>query len=218
MSRKRILLTGVLCIALWLTAGTPEASQRQGIVAGNNSQTDIVAGVVVDYMGKLRFEVYQQETKTPIEGVAVEVYITSLGRYVLLGLTDVDGASELDITTLYLNSSEIQYQLYKSGWLPYPYRGTEILEENKVLHVVTVYLYRAGTSSDDSGSVSSSGGGTSADDVTLIEEPFPSPGLDEKKTGGIPKTGVGGAIPYWVAGSVFFLLAGGIMMFLEIKE
>jgi len=238
MNRKKGILTGILCIALLLTAGTTWANHGQGAVSENNGQTDIMAGIVVHFMGKLRFEVYQLGTKTPIEGVSVELYITSLDRYVLLGLTNVDGVYELDIayntdtssnlgnrfqtldgssamqeTLLYFNSNEIRYQIYKSGWRPYPYHGSEKLEENKVLRVVIVYLYRSGTSSGGSGTGSS--GSKSSYDLNIpAVEPFPPDPLYEgEKTGGIPKTGVGEATPCWFAGAVFFLLAGGVFIF-----
>lgn len=247
MNKNKGLLTGILCMILWLAAGTAWAGQ--GTVVENNGQTDVVAGVVVDYMGKLRFEVYQRGTTTPIEGASVELYIPSLDRYILFGLTDAEGAYELDIAynmdpsanledqfqtvdgtlsfqgiLLYLNSNEIRYQIYKSDWLPYPYQGTEILSGNQVPHVVTVYLYKKSTGGGGSGgggSSTSSGGSSSSQDdpATLIEEAAPLAGLDGgDKTGGIPKTGVEGAVPYWIAGAAFFLLAGGILMFLWIKE
>lgn len=238
----------ILWMALWLTAGTVWASQ--GTMTAGDGQTEVMAGVVVDYMGKLRFEVYQQGTTTPIEGASVELYITSLDRYVLLGLTDSDGACELDVAynmdpsanlddqfenidgtlkfqenLLLLNSNEIKYQVYKSGWKPYPYQGTEILEGNEVPHVVTVYLYKTSTSGGSgggSGSGSGSSGSSSTADNSIIQiedEEVPLADFTEgEKTGGIPKTGVEGAVAYWIAGAVFFLLAGGILMFLWNKE
>lgn len=253
MSRKNRLLAGILYMALWLTAGMAWAGQGQGTVSENNGQTDIEAGVIVaDYMGKLRFEVYRQGTTTPIEEASVELYIPSRDRYVLLGLTDANGIFELDFnynsdssadlaaqflasdgtlafqgTLLYLTSNEIQYQVYKSGWLPYPYQETETLTINQDTQVITVYLYKQSTgggSGGGGGSSTSSGGsgsgGSSLDDLfELIEDEAPLAGLDPgEKAGQLPKTGVEGAVPYWIAGTVFFLLAGGILVFLWKKE
>lgn len=257
MSRKRGLLT-VLCMALWLTAGMTWAGQSQSVGTYNGGQTDIMAGVIVDYMGKLRFEVYQRGTTTPIEGASVELYVTSLERYVLLGMSDANGVFELDIayntdsttdldaqfqtvdgtltfkgTLLYLNNNELQYQIYKSGWLPYPYQGTVVLAWDEIPQVITVYLYKqdtggggngggggGGSSTSSGGSGSGSTGSSSPlDDLfTLIDENAPLAGLEMGDVGGIPKTGVEGAIPYWIAGVLFFLLAGGILVFLWKKE
>lgn len=248
MNRKKRLLTGILCMALCLTAGTAWAAQGQGTVSENNGQTDIMAGVVVDYMGKLRFEVYKEGTTTPIEEASVELYIPSRDRYILLGLTNSNGALELDVsynpsadlaaqflnadgtlafqgTLLYLNSNEIQYQVYKSGWLPYPYQGTEVLIINQDTQVITVYLYKKSTgggggSTSSGGSSSGNSGGSSRDDLFDPNDgEVPLPDLNEgEKTGGIPKTGVEGAVPYWFASAVFFLVAGGIFGFLWKKE
>lgn len=255
MDIKKRLLIGIMCLAAWMTAGTVWAGEGQVSDSGNGGQTDILAGVIVEYMGKLRFEVYQQGTTIPIEGASVELYIPSLGRHVLLGMTDANGVYELEYsldtpadpdsqfqtvdgalifqgTLLYLSSSEIQYQIYKSGWYPYPYQGMEILSGHEVPCVITVYLYQesvepttsggsgnggSGSSgSGSSGTGSTSDGGASTDDaITIINDPFPGAGLNEgENAGGIPRTGVEGAIPYWIAGALFFLLAGGILLFL----
>lgn len=246
MNIKKCLLTGLWCLVLWLSAGTAWAGENKG-VDKEVGRTDVIVGVSVEYMLKLRFEVYRQETNNPIEGASVELYIPSLDRYVLFGLTDADGVYELDIvytvdtstdfgaqfetvdgmltfqgTKLYVSNNEIQYQVYKSGLIPYPYQGTKILTGNEIPAVVVVYLYREkiyGSNSDSDDSSSSSSNLAFDDSVTPTDETELLPDQNEgEKTGGIPKTGVEGAVPYWIAGAVFFSLAGAIFCYLWKKE
>ncbi|HCD45473.1 MAG TPA: hypothetical protein DEQ64_17430 [Lachnoclostridium sp.] len=249
MGRKRILLSWLICGLLFLFACFPvwadDNSPGGGTVPKRNGQTDIVAGVVVDYMGKLRFLVLDRDLNNPIAGVSVEIFIPSLNRYVLFGLTDSDGIYELDVaynmassisdsdqfikndknytfngTLVYLNDNNIQYRVYKAGWLPYPHNGSYILKGEKVPETITIKLYQKknGEDSDDKETVpdktvpgGSFPGGTPLDKLPSdIPDKMPPLGYGGGTgTGGIPKTGVEGALLYWAFGFIFFLLAGG---------
>jgi hypothetical protein len=241
MEKKKILLSGLIWGLLFLYACFPvwadDNSHGQGTVPKRNGQTEIIAGVVVDYMGKLRFQVLDRDSNNPIEGVSVEIFIPSLNRYVLFGLTDSDGIYELDVaynmnssvtdsdqfmnddgnytfngTLVYLNDNNIQYRVYKAGWLPYPYNGSYILKGDMVPETITIKLYQK--NGGDNG-----GKGTVPDKIVSggsFPEGPPSdqliPPLDREVktgTGGIPKTGVEGTLLYWAFGFIFFLLAGG---------
>jgi hypothetical protein len=249
MGRNRILLSWLICGLLFLFACFPvwadDNSPGGGTVPKRNGQTDIVAGVVVDYMGKLRFLVLDRDLNNPIAGVSVEIFIPSLNRYVLFGLTDSDGIYELDVaynmassisdsdqfikndknytfngTLVYLNDNNIQYRVYKAGWLPYPHNGSYILKGEKVPETITIKLYQKknGEDSDDKETVpdktvpgGSFPGGTPLDKLPSdIPDKMPPLGYGGGTgTGGIPKTGVEGALLYWAFGFIFFLLAGG---------
>ncbi len=257
MGRKYRILLWLVSAVMWLTAGAVWAGQS-GSQPVRGGGSDLGAGVVVDYMGKLRFLVLERDTLKPIEGAAVELYISSLERYVLFGLTDGDGIYELDIayntnpdadlnaqfttagdgfsfpgSLLYLNSNRIAYQVYKGGWLLYPTQGEVVLGSKEMPQVVTIYLYKKG--SDNGGpsdpepkppGISESNGGSPETRLQqlldLISEAVPLSGLldgeDPVRTGGIPRTGVEGAVPYWIAGLIFFVLAGGILWYLLKKE
>lgn len=242
MGKKKSILLWLVCGILWLFSGTAFADTMGGAVHGDNGQTEIVAGVVVNYMGKLRFEVYQKDTNIPIPGASVELYISSLDRYVLLGVTDEYGVYELDVaydmgvshsggsgenqfvttdgtitfqgSVLYLTSNEINYQIYKAEWLPYPHQGNLILELKEIPQKVVVYLYQKGKGGDDSGSTGSSKdpGGPGKDIPDKPGQP------DKPELGSIPKTGVEGAMEYWAGGLLFFLMAGGILWYLIREE
>lgn len=171
MSKKRYswryiwpcLLAGIL----WITAGYAWASGSGAGTAGVQGQTDVMAGVVVDYMGKIQFRVLDKKTETPLAGASVELYIPSLDRYVLVGMSDDGGIFEMDVaynrnpdlnegdqfvngsrgaalsgSLLYLDSNQLKYQVYKADWLPYPNKGSVELELKELPQVVTVYLYQ----------------------------------------------------------------------------
>ena len=259
MNKKKSIVLWLICGLLWLFSGTAFADTMGGSAQGDYGQTEITVGVVVNYMGKLRFEVYQKNTKKPIPGVSVELYISSLDRYVLLGVTNEQGVYELDAAydmsvgrsarsaenqfvtkdgtvsfqgnILYLNSNEIKYQIYKAGWLPYPTQGELLLESKEVPQKEVIYLYQK----DD-------GDGPENPKPPIPPVPPKEPGgfgkdvLDSiskilteifdqltptgrlERDGSIPKTGVEGAMQYWILGLLFFLMAGGILWYLIRKE
>lgn len=206
-------------------------SHAGGTVPKGNGQTEMIAGVVVDYMGKLRFLVVDKAQGDPIEGASVELYIPSLNRYVLFGITDRNGVYELDVayninssvpdddqfikdngeyrfdgTLVYLNDNNIQYRAYKAGWSPYAYYGTHVLKGDEIPETIIIKLYKI---KGGSGSNQHASGGDTAVDEPLFE--IPGDGIPPdfgEGTGGIPKTGVEGAIRYWALGLLFFLLAG----------
>ena len=260
MNKKKSIVLWLVCGLLWLFSGTVFADTTGGATPKDNGQTEITIGVVVNYMGKLRFEVYKKNTTTPIPGASVELYLSSLERYVLLGVTDEQGVYELDVAydmsasrsaspgdnqfettdgnvsfqgnVLYLTSNEINYQIYKSGWLPYPHQGELILESKKVPQKEIVYLYQT----DDGGEgpedpkppippVPPKEPGGFGKDVLdsiskilteIFDQLTPTGRLESDGT--IPKTGVEGAMQYWILGLLFFLSAGGILGHLIRKE
>ncbi|MBW4845114.1 MAG: hypothetical protein KZY87_05955 [Lachnospiraceae bacterium] len=243
MGRKKILLSWLICCLLFLFACFPVwadgNSLGEGAVPKRDGQTDIMAGVVVDYMGKLRFLVLDRDLNNPIAGASVEIFISSLNRYVLFGLTDSNGMYELDVaynmnssvpdsdqfmnddgnyvfngTLVYLNDNNIQYRVYKAGWLPYPHTGSYILKGDKVPETITVKLYQEKRDGDNGGNgtgpgKTASGGSPSVNPPASLEEIPPLDTEGKTGTGGIPKTGVEGTLRYWVFGFLFFLIAGG---------
>lgn len=245
MGGKRTILVCLVCMFLLLTGQSVPAATGGGAEPTRDGQTDVMAGVAVDYMGKLQFLALDRDTGDPIPGASVEIYIPSLDRYVLFGVTDANGILELDVAfgdrvgqytetggqtvfngiTLYLKDRNISYRVYKAGWLPYPFDGTVELHTREVPQVVTVHLYKE---KKDNGGSSGGGGGNSGGGSPIIEA-FPigdlNPPLaqiqipeEQVPAGGIPKTGVEGTMQYWIAGLFFFLIAGGILMFLLKNE
>jgi len=258
MSRRKSIKLWLICSLLCLLTGFPAwAGTEGGAIPKRNGQTEVQAGVVVDYMGKLRFVVLEQKTQVPIPGASVEIYIPALDRYVLFGLTDADGIYELDVaynmdpdtpdsarftenegnytftgSPLYLSSNNIRYRVYKANWLPRPSIGETMLETKEVPQVITIYLNKPSTGGG--------GGGTTTNPTTptvippgstptgkslidsfletlqsILDSAVPQGGLNSEA---IPKTGVEGAVHYWLLGFVFFLLAGGIVCILLKKD
>ncbi len=240
MGRKKLLLACMIysllipffCFPAWADG----KSTGGGAVLKGNGDTNITAGVVVDYMGKMRFLVLDSKDNEPIENVSVEIYIPSLKRYVLFGLTDSHGIYELVVANstalsapeseqfskngddyisnggvVYLSSNRVQYRVYKSGWAPYPRSEIYLMKATAGLEpeTVIIYLYEKDGDETDSGET-----GTKK---IVPGEAFPGGiPLDEipplnygGETSGIPKTGVEGALYYWALGLLFFLLAGG---------
>lgn len=230
MRRKRTALVWICCIILWLTGQNAWAATEGGAEPVRAGQSDIYAGVVVDYMGKLQFLVLDQDSGNPIPEASIEIYIPSLNRYVLIGLTDEHGIRELDVAysrgqgtaegedlILYLTDNKISYRVYKDGWRPYPRNGETILESKEVPQVVTVYLYQKNGGDDDS-DVDPSPGTHGGDDLPDNYIELPDGGNIGLDAGKNPKTGVGSAMPYWMVGLLFFLLAGGTAGYLLIKD
>lgn len=234
MGKKRTILMCLVCMFLLLTGQSAMAASEGGAEPVRDGQTDVMAGVVVDYMGKLQFLVVDRDTKAPIPGASIEIYIPSLDRYVLFGVTDANGILELDVaygersgqftesdgqtvfagTTLFLKDNNISYRAYKADWLPYPYEGTTVLETREVPQIITIELYKEKKGGGGGGGGSSSGGGSGETISTFPIEDSDIPLInitDEQVASGIPKTGVEGTLQYWIAGLLFFLIAGGLV-------
>lgn len=243
MDRKKLLFSWPICSLLILLVCFPVwadgKSSGGGAVPKGNGDTDIMAGVVVDYMGKMRFLVLDIESNNPLESVSVEIFIPSLNRYVLFGMTDSSGIYELEVVNstalsapeseqfikdgdnyisngmlVYLSSNRVRYRVYKAGWNPYPRSGRYTLKGGKEPETVTIYLYqRNGNDSDDDDAGSKKvvpGEGSIPLEELPSEIPDKIPPLSHSEgTSGIPKTGVEGALYYWALGLIFFLLAGG---------
>jgi len=263
MDKKRVVWLCILCGILWLSAGAMWADTGIGDPKTEaDGRTEVLAGVVVDYMGRIRFEVLDRDTKKPVAGASIEIYIESMKRYVLVGASDKDGLFEMDLAynhqsgggdgvngdKLYLNSNPIRYQVYKDSWLPYPNQGTELIEMKEIPQIITVYLYQEdeedptteaptteapppptkGSGDDGPGpttptvpteptqpgpgsfSRDGTGAGSSVEEILNMISDMVTPLADMLiPQGGLPKTGVEGAMGFWVAGMGMFMLAGG---------
>lgn len=258
MSRKKTIKLWLICSLLCMLAGfSAWAGTEGGATPQRNGQTEVQAGVVVDYMGKLRFEVLEQRTLVPIPGASVEIYIPALDRYVLFGLTDANGIYELDVaynmdpntpdsvqftefegsytftgSPLYLSSNNIRYRVYKADWLPHPSMGETVLETTEVPQVITIYLHKKSGGDDGtdptpnptSPAVIPPGSTLTGKSIinsineilqSIMDSAIPQGNIN---SGAIPKTGVEGAVHYWLLGFVFFLVAGGIVCILLKKD
>lgn len=152
-----ILMAAVLPVKAAGTGGI-EPEEPQG--KPGTSGTDIEAGVVVDYMGKLRFIVREGNTKEAIEGASVEFYVKGLDKYVLFGMTDSQGEFTTDVsypsessaqsrgtaqtkdTKVVLEDNLIQWKIYKTGYLKYPETGEFLLDVSEIPYELEVYLYK----------------------------------------------------------------------------
>ena len=167
MKKIPIKAAGILTAMLCLSAFPAFAGTGGGSETRTGGQTDVMAGVAIDYMGELRFEVKEEKTMAPIPGASIELWIPGIlggdGAYVLFGVTDQEGALELEVayqkgqenqwidsdgkltfdgSTLYLPENRIQYQAYKAGWLPYPKQDEVILTWEEIPQVEIVLLHK----------------------------------------------------------------------------
>lgn len=230
-------LLGMSCTA-WASSTGGETPKEIG-------QSEIWAGVKVDYIRKLRFQVLEEGTNSPIPDSSIEIYVPSLNRFVLFGVTDDDGIYELEAANgsqevpaddqfntaeddatfqspwLYMRENHISYRIYKADWLPYPYEGDVDLTTAEVPQIVTVYLHKKTSGGGSSGHVKpnavkpNTAVPSSEAYMESIDETEAEGGED---TGVIPKTGVEGITRYLAAGLIFFLFAGGILWYLSGKE
>lgn len=246
--KKKLGAMAVISL-LWLCLGvfSSFAAAGGGAEVRTDGQTEIWAGVVVDYMGKLRFEVKDEATGDPIPGASVELWIPGInggeGAYVLFGVTDENGVLELDVTRntrgqestfetidgkltfggslLYLSDNHLQYQVYKAGWLPYPQRGEVTLELKEVPQVVVVWLHKKGGNGDGGGPGGGSGDGGRTQVVTEINAEDPPLAVlfpEEVPLAIIPKTGVEDYAWFWGIGCAALLAAAALTAILLWRE
>lgn len=193
-------------------------------------QTDIQAGVVVDYIGRLRFEVKDERTMEPIQGASVELQLPENGTegvYVLAGVTDEEGALEMDAPY-----NSLRYQVYKADWLPYPRQGEVTVDTKEIPQIVTVLLHKPEGGGGNGGNGSGGGGGNSGRldtnltipdneiplDTMVPEYPYEAIPEGQVPMGLIPKTGVENYGWFWGAGCLAFLTAAGLIGLSLYKE
>ena len=211
MVRKLKIWVWLACISMLLPCGSAYAKTgEETMQEAGGSQ--VLAGVSVDYTGRLEFLVLNRDTDLPVASASVEVYVPGEDRYMLVGVTDQAGGLKVNAES----GSEIRYRVYRSGWLPYPQEGSVKLQQAETVQTVTVYLYRKGGGGGGSGS---SGGSATVDSVVVMGSGQPGE-LHEiqeaygSNTTGIPKTGVEGTAGYWLAAMIFLLSAGVILGYL----
>lgn len=179
---KRTRCLTILVLALFLAwcssssvsakSGTSGEVRPTESYTPGKSSTDISAGVVVDYMGKLQFIVKDEETAKPIEGASVELYVPKLDRYVLFGQSGTDGIYQLDVaygtgadvqkqylqgesksrekgTLAEFETNQIRWKVYKKDYLPYPAEGEVLLDAITLPYEIEVSLYREPKETDE---------------------------------------------------------------------
>ena len=222
MSRETIRRTVAAVLSFLLVfalaAGTAfaedpsAAGQENGVVGGTqgghtnqpssgDGTTDVWAGVAVDYMFPLRYEVYDAADKKPLEGASIEHYDYNASEYVFVGRTDANGlwqtevppsywmhniqgveragsATVVDTTGLSTGEGALRHRISKDGYETAEGLASVSVENlnNKATGIVRVYLKRA------------SGAG--------------APG-----GGALPQTGVQNDWMYLAAGSLLLLIA-----------
>ncbi|MGL4607655.1 MAG: LPXTG cell wall anchor domain-containing protein [Eubacteriaceae bacterium] len=170
MRKKWIKCVMMFCCFL-LIFGTGSAmalESKETVPTIGEEGTDVLSHVIVDYMGKVRFVVRDKNTLEPIEGASIEIFVKSLNRYVLFGLSDSNGVYELDIvygddpltgerfeeingqtiykgSLAYVEDSQILWQVYKKDYLPYPEKGEFFISMETFPKEIDVYLYQENT-------------------------------------------------------------------------
>lgn len=237
--KKRIRKAAVLfavCVAAMIGSGTGamaksgtsgEVDQSQMLTPGKSS-TDITAGVTVDYMGKLRFIVKDEDTLEPLKGASVEIYVAGLDRYVLFGQSDENGLYELDAAyardgedpmdqftkkdgritfsgkVASFDQNQILWKVYKKDYLPYPKEGEVMLNAVTLPYDVNVYLYKEPEETEAKEPDETET--TKNQVITPVDHSRPSSG------GRIPKTGIQQMFALWGIGLGLCVAAGIIMI------
>lgn len=211
-------------------AGTyGDVDQSQMLTPGKSS-TDIAAGVTVDYMGKLRFIVKDEDTMEPIKGASVEIYVAGLDRYVLFGQSDENGIYELDAAyagdgedpmeqytkkdgritfsgkVARFDENQILWKVYKKDYLPNPKEGEVMLNAVTLPYDVNVYLYQEPEETETKKTDETETETTKKTVVTPADHTRPSTG------GGIPKTGIQQMFAFWGIGLGLCVIAGILIL------
>lgn len=187
--------------------------------------TDIWAGVAVDYMFPLRYEVYD-EAERPLEGSSIEHYDYSGSEYLFVGRTDTAGAWEtrvppaywmsniqgassggeaavVDTTGPYTGDGPLRHRVSKEGYETQEETAEISVEEinGKATAVVRVYMARQ----DASQGTDSGGNNTNNANTT------PS------AAGRLPQTGVQN---YWIcfAAAGLLLLIASVLLFKMLRD
>lgn len=212
MSRARTAIIWMVFCILWIWTGTSFAQTEGDAVPYARGKTEVQAGVTVDYMGRVRFEVKDEKTKNPIPGASIELWVPSLnhgaGAYVLCGMTDSEGVLEVDA-----EGNNIRYQVYKADWLPYPRTGEEEISMKTIPQIIKVWLYQ-----NSGGNPNEPSHTDSTKPVEPVSPVIPQPGSDGEPGTGIPKTGVENYAFFWGAGALALLAAAGIVGAMTLRE
>lgn len=180
--------------------GGTETGQTNEPSTGEGA-TDVWAGVTVDYLFPLRYEVYDAADKTPLENASIEHYDYSAGEYVFVGRTDAngvwstevppsywmnniqgvkagDGAAVVDTTGLYTGEGALRHRVSRDGYELQEGLADVSVEnlDGAATGIVRVYLKRSDTPETPGG-------------------------------GSLPQTGVQNYWKYFAAGSLLLLIA-----------
>lgn len=208
-------------------AGTSGDVDQSQMLTPGKSSTDIAAGVTVDYMGKLRFIVKDEDTMEAVEGASVEIYVAALDRYVLFGQSNEDGIYELDAAyardgedpmdqytkkdgritfsgkVASFDQNQILWKVYKKDYLPNPKEGEVMLNTITLPYDVNVYLYKEPEETETK----------KPDETETTKKPVITPtDHNQPSSGGrIPKTGIQQMFALWGIG-LGLCVAAGIMI------
>lgn len=216
-------------------AGTSGNVDQSQMLTPGKSSTDITAGVTVDYMGKLRFIVKDEDTMEAIKGASVEIYVAGLDRYVLFGQSDENGIYELDAAyagdgenpmeqytkkdgritfsgkVARFDENQVLWKVYKKDYLPDPKEGEVMLNAVTLPYDVNVYLYKEAEETETKKTVDTETETTKKPKVTPVDHSRPSSG------GRIPKTGIQQMFAFLSIGLALCIIAGIIIVFYLMK-
>lgn len=212
------------------SAGTLGGAEAGDTLAPKKNSTDVLAGVVVDYMGRLQFVIRERATAKPVEGASVELYVPSLERYVLFGQSDEQGIYELDVTygeaegkqekygvrerqakaagdTAVFENNRIRWKVYKKGYLPYPVKGEAMLDAINLPLEVEIMIEKEEEDGEEPRQTEIQ------KNTETSKKPASNPVNPTPPRGKIPKTGVQQSIMYGVTGLAFCVIAGLFILF-----
>lgn len=224
--KKRLVAAALSFLLILCMAVSAFAQENNGNLGGATGDTEIWAGVTVDYMFPLRYEVYDPKNQ-PLSGVSIEHYDHNAKEYVYVGRTNengiwetqipadyfnnviiggAQGVSVADTRALYEGNGELRHRLSKNGFLIVEGRADYTIELNEKREQVIVV--RVTMQYEDSASSSTPG---PSDPGTSGTNPPASVPNSRPNGGGLPQTGVPS---YWIflaVGSLLLLLAALII-------
>lgn len=237
MSRRKMkrmaaaALSFLLGVCLAVTAFAQESNAKTGgTTAQQKADTEVWAGVSVDYMFPLRYEVYDPHNQ-PLAGVSIEHYDYNAQEYVYVGRTNengtwetkvpagyfneviiggAQGVSVADTRALYEGNGELRHRLSKDGFLIVEGLADYTIETDEKGEQVIVIRITMQYDTPESSSVPNE---SPSSGVAKPESTQPnSTSTPAASTGGrLPQTGVPS---YWIflaVGSLLLLLAALII-------
>lgn len=232
-----MVLSFLIVMALAATGFAQEAKPGGAVAQENGSiETEVWAGVTVDYMFPLRYEVYDPQNQ-PLADVSIEHYDHTQGEYVYVGRTNAQGVWETqvpagyfsdviiggaqgvsvaDTRALYEGSGELKHRLSKDGFVivegPADYT-VETDEQGQTTIVIRITMQydepQSDTTKPESGESTPGSSDTTKPESGAAK---PESGSSKPNGGSLPQTGVPA---YWMflgLGSLLLLLAALILL------
>lgn len=220
MALSCLLMLSMGAVAFAEESIPADSGYEEGVVGGaqpgdhdtpstGEGSTDVWAGVSVDYMFPLRYEVYDADGN-PLEGVSIEHYDYTLKEYIYVGRTDANGVWETEVPPSYWMKVIIGYE--SSGETGAKVVNTDTLYsgDGPLRHRVSKdgFVLVEGEAEYTIENIEGQGATVV---IRINMQRSPAGGGDTGGSPALPQTGVQNYWIYFAAGSLLLLLAAAIL-------